>query len=106
MAKYLLRASYTQSGAQGLLKEGGSSRRAAVEQALKSVGGSLESFYFAFGEDDAVIIADLPDHATATAVALIASAAGGATVKTTVLITPEEVDEASKKTADYRAPGA
>jgi uncharacterized protein with GYD domain len=105
MAKYLLQASYTTEGLKGLLKDGGSKRRAAAEEALKSVGGRLEAFYFAFGEADAYVIADLPDTVSATAAALTVNASGAVAVKTVVLITPEEVDQATKKTVTYRAPG-
>ena len=105
MPKYLFHASYTLEGVRGLMKEGGSARKAAVERAIKSVGGSLESMYFAFGDADAVLIADMPDNATAAALSLIAGAAGGASVRTTVLLTPEEMDAAAKKQADYTPPG-
>lgn len=105
MAKYLYRASYTTEGLKGLLKEGGSSRRAAVEHVAKSMGNTLEAFYFAFGDDDVYIIVDAPDNASAAAASLVASASGTVSVKTVVLMTPEEVDEATKKTVDYRPPG-
>lgn len=105
MAKYLFQANYVGDGVKGLLKEGGSSRRAAVEKAAQSVGGTVEAFYFAFGEADAYVIGDLPDNAAAAALALTVNASGLAVVKTTVLITPEEVDGAVKKTPTYRAPG-
>jgi uncharacterized protein with GYD domain len=90
---------------KGLIKEGGTGCRAAVEKLAKSVGGALEAFYFAFGETDAYVLVDLPDNASAAAVALTVSAAGSAKVKTTVLMTPEEVDAATKKTPTYRSPG-
>jgi len=80
-------------------------RREAAEQAAKSVGGKIESFYFAFGDADAFVIADVPDHASASAVSLAVGASGGARCKTTVLITPEEVDHASKKPLTYTGPG-
>ncbi len=95
----------TQAGVQGLIKEGGTGRRAAIQNLAKSVGGSLEAFYYAFGETDAFVLVDLPDQASAAAIALTVGASGGATVKTTVLMTPEEIDAASKKTPMYRAPG-
>ncbi len=106
MGKYLIQANYTQSGLAGLLKEGGTSRRAALTQTVEGVGGSLESLYYAFGRSDVYIIADLPDDATATALSLAVGAAGALTVDITVLITPETVDEAIKKNVPYRAPGA
>ena len=105
MAKYLYQASYTDAGLQGLLKEGGSSRRAAVEKAVEGVGGTLEAFYYAFGHTDVFCIVDLPGNVDAAALALLITAAGGANVNTTVLMTPEEVDRATKKTIDYRPPG-
>jgi len=105
MPKYLVQASYTLEGAKGLLKDGGSKRRVAVQEMLKGLGGTMEAFYYAFGESDAFVIADIPDNVTATAVALAVNASGAVRAKTTVLITPEEVDQAIKKTVKYRAPG-
>jgi uncharacterized protein with GYD domain len=105
MAKYLLKASYTTDGVKGVLKDGGTGRRAAVEQTVEGLGGSLESFYFAFGEADAYVIADLPDNATAMAISLVVNAAGGAQVTTVPLITPEEADGATKKSVEYSPPG-
>jgi uncharacterized protein with GYD domain len=105
MAKYLLKASYTTDGVKGVLKDGGSGRRSAVEQTVRGLGGSLESFYFAFGDTDAYVVVDLPDNATATAISLVVNAAGGAQVTTVPLVTPEEADEAAKKSVEYRPPG-
>ena len=105
MAKYLLKASYTTDGVKGVMKDGGSGRRAAVEQTVRGLGGSLESFYFAFGDTDAYVVVDLPDNATATAISLVVNAAGGAQVTTVPLITLEEADEAAKKSVEYRPPG-
>jgi uncharacterized protein with GYD domain len=105
MAKYLFQASYTDAGLKGLLKEGGTSRRAAVEKAIKGLGGTLEAFYYAFGYTDVYAIADLPDNVATTAFALAVNNAGTAKVQTTVLITPKEVDQAIAKSIDYRPPG-
>ena len=104
MPKFLFEASYTVEGLQALQRVGGSSRRDAVAKAAGSVGGRLERFYFAFGDHDAFVIADLPDNESATAVALAFSAAGGVSVRTVVLLTPEQVDAAVKRSVDYRAP--
>ncbi len=106
MPKYLFEGSYTLEGAKGIIKDGGSKRRAAVEALAKSMGGRVEAFYFAYGETDAFVIVDLPDSVSATAVALTVGASGAVRLKTTVLVTPEEVDQAVKKTVNYRAPGA
>jgi uncharacterized protein with GYD domain len=89
-----------------LLREGGTSRRKVVDELLASVGGKVESFYYAFGDVDAFVIVDVPDNVTAAAVALTVGASGAVTLKTTVLMTPEEVDQATKKSPAYRAPGA
>jgi uncharacterized protein with GYD domain len=106
MPKYLFEGSYTVEGAKGLIKDGGSKRRAAIEALVRGLGGRVEAFYFSYGKNDAIVIVDLPDSASATAASLTVGASGAARVKTTVLITPEEVDQAVKKTAQYRAPGA
>ena len=106
MPKYLIEASYTTEGVKGVQSGGGSARREAVTAALESVGGSLEGFYFGFGDADAYVIADLPDNQSAAAVALSVNSAGGAVVKTTVLLTPEEVDAAAQTSVGYRAPGS
>ncbi len=106
MPAYLWQASYTSEGFKGLLKEGGSKRRAAVKQFIEAAGGKLHSFYFAFGEYDVVGIAEFPDQATATAVSLSVNAAGFVSFHSTVLIAPEEIDAATKKSVSYRPPGA
>jgi uncharacterized protein with GYD domain len=106
MPKYLIEASYTSQGVKGIQSAGGSARREAVKSAVEGVGGSLESFYFGFGDADAYVTVDLPDNQAATAVALTVNASGGAVVKTTVLLTPEEVDAAAQQSVDYRPPGS
>ncbi len=106
MPKFLIQASYTVEGTKGVQSAGGSSRREALEHVAQSVGGRLESFYFAFGDYDAYVILDLPDNEAAAAVVLAAGAAGGATTKTVALLTPEEVDAAAKRSVDYRPPGS
>ena len=105
MPKYMIEAHYSTEGAKGVMKEGGSGRRAAIAKMAEGVGGKLESLYFAFGGVDAYVVLDLPDNVTAAAVALAASQTGAASVKTVVLLTPEEMDQAAKKSVDYRAPG-
>ena len=106
MPKFLIKASYNPDGVRGLLKEGGSKRRAVVQKLIEGAGGKLEAFYYAFGTDDAVIIADLPDASSGIAISLTVNATGAVRLSTTPLITPEEIDAASKKTVDYRMPGA
>ena len=105
MPKYLAHASYTVEGLKGLLKDGGTKRREVIEQLAKGLGGTLEAFYYAFGDDDVFAIFDFPDNVSAMAVSMAVNASGGATLKTTVLLTPEEVDQTTKKTVDYRPPG-
>jgi len=106
MPKYMVHGSYTTEGLKGLLKEGGTSRRTTIEGLIKGMGGELEALYYAYGDEDVYVIADVPDNETMTAVALVVNASGAVNVKTTPLITPEEVDTAVKKTVDYRPPGA
>lgn len=104
MGKYLFRGSYAPSGAAALLSEGGTPRRKSVEKLARSLGGKVESMYFAFGDRDAYVIAELPDPAAAAAFSLAAGAGGGVRVETVVLLTAEEMDAASKKSMDYRPP--
>ena len=105
MAKYLLEVSYTSDGMKGVLKEGGTSRRTMVEKLASNMGGTIESFYFAFGENDAYVIAEFPGDVDAAAVAMTVAAAGAVSIKTVPLLTPEQIDEATQKTVDYRPPG-
>ena len=105
MAKFLFEANYTPEGAKGIIKEGGSARRAAVEKAVTGLGGRLEAFYFAFGGVDAYVIVDLPDNVTAAAMALAVGQSGLASTKTVVLLSMDEVDAATKKSVTYRGPG-
>ncbi len=106
MPRYLWQASYTPEGARGLRQDGGSKRRAAIQQLMEQAGARLEAFYFAFGEADAYVIADVPDAATAAALSLAINAVGVVQVRTTVLLTPEEIDTATQRSLDYRPPGA
>jgi uncharacterized protein with GYD domain len=108
MAKYLIEAAYSHEGLKGLVKDGGTGRRAAVEAALKALGGRIESMYYGFGTNDVYVIVEAPDNVTAAALALGVGVTGAlAHYKTTVLLSVEEVDQAAKKssTAGYRPPG-
>ena len=105
MPKYLVIGSYSPEGAKGLLKDGGSKRRQVAEAAMKSVGGKMEAFYFAFGENDVYAIFDAPDNVSVAAASMAIGAAGGFHSKTVVLLTPEEIDQAAKKTTTYTPPG-
>ncbi|OFW02626.1 MAG: GYD domain protein [Acidobacteria bacterium RIFCSPLOWO2_02_FULL_68_18] len=105
MPKYLIAASYTAEGVKGLARDGGTKRRQAAEAAIKSAGGRLEGFYFAFGERDAYVIVDAPDNASIAAASLAINGSGAVQAKTVVLLTPEEMDQAAKKTVSYQPPG-
>ena len=105
MGKYLITASYTAEGVKGVMKDGGSKRQQAAEAAIKSVGGRMEAFYFAFGQHDAIVLIDAPDNASVAAASMAINASGAVQTKTVVLLTPEEVDQATKKTATYQPPG-
>ena len=105
MPKYLLIGTYTTEGAKGLLKDGGSKRRQVAEAAMKSVGAKMEQLYFAFGDNDIYALIDAPDNVSIAAASLAISAAGGVHAKTVTLLTPEEIDQATKRSAIYTPPG-
>ncbi len=106
MPKFLIKASYSADGARGLMKEGGTGRRAAVDKLIQGAGGRVEAFYFAYGEADAYVITDFSDAASALALSLAVNASGAVRLSTIPLITPDEMDAATKKNVAYRAPGA
>ncbi len=108
MSRYLIQGTYTPEGAKGLLKQGGTSRRAQIGDMIKGLGGNMEAFYWAFGDTDLFVIAELPDAATAAAVGLTVSGAGAVRTTTTVLLTAEDIDAAKGKgtAVDYKVPGA
>src|SRR6516164_8987692 len=105
MPKYMLKVSYNAEGAKGVLKDGGTKRRQAAQALVESLGGKLECLYFAFGEPDVIAIADLPDNTATAAAAMALGASGLASGTTTVLLTPEEIDQAVKKPVRYTGPG-
>jgi uncharacterized protein with GYD domain len=105
MPKYLVQASYSPEGMQGVMKEGGSARRDAIGRLVEAVGASMEGFYFAFGDDDVAIIVDAPDNPTAAGMSMVVNASGAVRSHVTVLLTPEEVDQATQLSYDYRPPG-
>ena len=105
MPKYLIEANYTPEGLKGVLAKGGTARREAVEKMLADVGGTLESFNFAFGYTDAYVIVDVPDNVSAAAIGMLVGSSGMAAAKTTVLLTPEEIDRAATLKATYTPPG-
>jgi len=106
MPKYLIEASYTADGMKGVLAKGGTARREVVEKLLADLGGTLDSFHFAFGSTDAYVVVDVPDNITAAAIGMTVGASGMVNVKTTVLLTPEEIDRAATVHAAYTPPGA
>lgn len=105
MPKYMWQISYSREGAQGLIKEGGTGRRAMIQKMLEDAGGKLEVCYYAFGPDDLIVIGDVPDNVSVAAMSLVTAAGGAARSRTTVLLTPEEIDEAASRPMNYRAPG-
>jgi len=105
MKKYLIKGTYTADGTKGLIQEGGAGRKAAIEKMLSGMDGKVESFYYAFGEHDVILIVELPDDVSAAAVGLRVNAAGLVRISITVLLSPEDIDAANKKSVTYRAPG-
>lgn len=106
MAKYLIQAGYTAEGSKGVLKEGGTGRRRAVDEAVTGLGGTVEAMYFAYGEDDVVTIVDFPDTTSMAAVSLMVKASGALQTRATPLLTVEEMDEAVRKQGVFRPPTA
>ena len=106
MAKYLISANYTAEGMAGVRAAGAKTRVDAVSTMLEAMGGRLESFYFAFGETDVFAIAEVPDDEAAAAVAIAINSSGAVSTHTTKLLTVEQIDEALRRTADYRPPGS
>lgn len=106
MGKYLIQANYVGDGVQGLMKDGGTKRKAAAEAAIGSVGGSIEAFYYAFGDVDLIGIADFPDDVSAVALSLLINASGAVTLSLTPLLTAEDLDAAAAKTPAYSPPGS
>ncbi len=106
MPKFMFLASYAPEGLKGIQSAGGSSRREVISGLAESMGGTLESFHFAFGQRDAYVIAELPDNESAAAIAITANSSGAVSVETVALLTPEEVDAAANRSIDYTPPGA
>jgi uncharacterized protein with GYD domain len=105
MAKYLIKGNYTAEGGKGLMKDGGTGRRAAVQKAMEPLGGRVEQMYFAFGDVDVYVFVDAPDNVTAAALSLAVNASGAVRIQTIPLLTCEELDAAAHKSVSYRAPG-
>jgi uncharacterized protein with GYD domain len=106
MKKFLITATYSEDGIKGLINSGGTGRKQAVERMVTGLGGSLEAFYYAFGDYDVYAIASLPDNESAAGMALAINASGMVNLTTTVLLTPEEMDKAAKMRVNYQAPGS
>ena len=106
MPKFMLIGRLASEGVKGLLDKGGTTRQDAVRDTVKGAGGTLESFHFAFGDDDVYVIADLPDNEAAAAVAMTIAASGIVGARTVVLLTPEQVDVAAKRKVSFRPPGS
>ena len=105
MPKIMWSGSYTQQGTKGVISDGGTKRREAIEKMLTSMGGRLECLYFSFGSDDVMLIADVPDNVSAAAIGLAVAASGSVHGRMTILLTPEEIDQATRRSPAYRAPG-
>lgn len=105
MPKYLYQGSYTDKGLKGLIKDGGTKRMDITRKAIESLGGKMEAYYYALGGTDFFIILEVPDTVKAIAGTLIANASGTVKVSITVLVSPEEVDQAASQTMEWTPPG-
>jgi uncharacterized protein with GYD domain len=106
MPKYQIEASYSSEGVKGVADKGGSARRETVEQLIAGLGGKMESFYFAFGDADVYVVAELPGDEAAAALALSINQSGSTKIRTVVLLTAEQLDAAASMTPAYRPPGS
>ena len=106
MSRYMFIARYASEGSKGVAKSGGTDRRTTIDKMATDLGGHLESFDFAFGEDDVFTTVELPNNKAAAAVALAVNSSGAVHVRTVVLLSPEEIDAAVGQTVKYRPPGA
>jgi uncharacterized protein with GYD domain len=106
MPKYLFEANYTPEGVRGLKEAGAASRAKAVNDMATGLGGSLESFHFAFGDVDAYVVVDLPDDEAAAAAAFTVGASAATKLKTVKLLTLDEADAAIGRAVAYRPPGS
>jgi uncharacterized protein with GYD domain len=106
VARYLFRVSYSVEGLKGVLHEGAASRRDFIASVAANLGGSLESFDFAFGDTDLYAICEIPSDEMAAAIGLAVGASGVGSISTVKLLTPEQVDAAREVTTGYRPPGA
>jgi uncharacterized protein with GYD domain len=104
MAKFLIRARYTASGTQGAVQEGFANREAYVRSLIESVGGKTEVWYFAYGEDDVIVIIDA-EPAAAVAISLAVNQGGFVQLTLTPLLTAAEMDQARARLPQYRSPG-
>lgn len=102
MPKFLVHTSYTAEGLKVLQKEGATGRMKKIASMLEGAGGKLESYYFALGEDDAIIICDMPSVEAMCAVAISGSASGVLRTRTTLLMTAKETDRALKKSTGVK----
>jgi uncharacterized protein with GYD domain len=103
--KLLILGSYNSDGAKGVIKEGASGRKAAIEKALQGMGGKLDGLYYAYGDVDVYVLVDVPDAVSGLALSLVVNASGVVKAKTVPLFTVDEVDAACKKTVSYRGAG-
>jgi uncharacterized protein with GYD domain len=106
MPRYLIEGSYTDDGTKGLVQEGGSRRRDTVAKMMEGMGGTLEAFYYTFGNRDVIAIYSAPDDVSALALSMAVNQSGKVTVTTHPLLSVEDVDRAAKKSVGYRPPGA
>ena len=108
MPYYMLQGAYT-SEAWAAQIANPQDRVAVVRPIFESLGGRIESAYFAFGEYDVVIIAEFPDNISAAAISVTINAGGAfKSAKTTPLMTIEDGTEVMRKAggAGYNPPGS
>ncbi len=108
MPYYMTQAKYSKDAVQGMLANP-HDRSGPVGKLIESIGGKLHHIFFAFGEDDVVILYEAPDNASAAGAILAVAGSGSVSAaKTTVLMTVDEAVTAMKKggaaSGAYKAP--
>ncbi len=105
MSKYLIKANYNPEGAAGLAAKGGTARRDIVGKMVADAGGTMDCFYYAWGDVDAYLIVDMPSDEAMAGIALSVNKSGATTISTTPLLTPEQIDTAASSAPGYTPPG-
>ena len=100
MSIYVLRGRYSAEALKGMMASP-EDREAAIAKLVEKAGGKLIGYYVTFGDDDWLVIIDVPSNETALTIALVAAAGGSvADTKTTVAMTTKQAMAAFKSAGE------